>query len=340
MFNVFYFVSYTGGFYSFNSRTGGVSPCSTNPLKSLHDCKQNEGVPRVNVSIDFAERERYKVLTRKVTSITQFEERVLVAAGMSMLWAPQNPRGVPVYDYQGKGIALVNSLLCVHFRFALHILILLYFSVGYSLMNVHDPKAGGAMVVAYLPEWKPVWLEQIRDHFWHPTSESLATYANTVLEEVIVLSSEGSDRSCEGLIPRSPRAGPTQGAVNEPVNEPVGDDVDVPTDIAEQLETRKKKKEDKPKKKKKKKKVKEPLTTVPRKQPSNLSFLDYVVVSDMLSGLDAGDKCVERDPDEDATLIEILKKKKVLEDQKKELDQQAAAALAAKNSSCTFKVRD
>ncbi|KAJ0941970.1 hypothetical protein HanPSC8_Chr03g0086371 [Helianthus annuus] len=26
MFNVFYFVSYTGGFYSFNSRTGGVSP--------------------------------------------------------------------------------------------------------------------------------------------------------------------------------------------------------------------------------------------------------------------------------------------------------------------------
>ncbi|MFS7888808.1 hypothetical protein Hanom_Chr00s000002g01599421 [Helianthus anomalus] len=37
MFNVFYFVSYTGGFYSFNSRTGGVSPCSTNPPKSLHD---------------------------------------------------------------------------------------------------------------------------------------------------------------------------------------------------------------------------------------------------------------------------------------------------------------
>ncbi|MFS7976207.1 hypothetical protein Hanom_Chr10g00889721 [Helianthus anomalus] len=37
MFNVFYFVSYTGAFYSFNSRTGGVSPCSNNPPKSLHD---------------------------------------------------------------------------------------------------------------------------------------------------------------------------------------------------------------------------------------------------------------------------------------------------------------
>ncbi|KAJ0716552.1 hypothetical protein HanPI659440_Chr13g0513991 [Helianthus annuus] len=76
MFNVFYFVSYTGGFYSFNSRTGGVSPCSTNPPKSLHDWKQkffyihrgvipidmqyreeSEGVPHVNVSINFAEQE-------------------------------------------------------------------------------------------------------------------------------------------------------------------------------------------------------------------------------------------------------------------------------------------
>ncbi|MFS7917774.1 hypothetical protein Hanom_Chr03g00193161 [Helianthus anomalus] len=37
MFNVFYFVSYTGGFYSFNCHTSGVSPCSANPPKSLHD---------------------------------------------------------------------------------------------------------------------------------------------------------------------------------------------------------------------------------------------------------------------------------------------------------------
>ncbi|KAJ0611213.1 hypothetical protein HanHA300_Chr01g0012651 [Helianthus annuus] len=274
MFNVFYFVSYTGGFYSFNSRTGGVSHCSTNPPKSLHDWKQkffyihrgfipidmhyreeSEGVPRVNVSIDFAEQEWYKVLTRKVTSITQLEERVLVAAGMSMLWVPQNPRGVPVYGYQGK--------------------------FGYSLMNILESKAGGAMVVAYLPEGKPVWLEQIRDRFLHPTSESLATYANTVLGE-------------DG-----------------------GDDLDD------------KKKEDKSEKKKKK--AEETVTRVPRKQPSNLSFLDYVAVSDTLSGLDVGDKRAGRDPD-DATLTEILKKKKVLEDKKKELDEQAVAALVAKKS--------
>ncbi|MFS8018564.1 hypothetical protein Hanom_Chr15g01393491 [Helianthus anomalus] len=37
MFNVFYYVTYTGGFYSFNSRTAGVLPCSRDPLKSLHD---------------------------------------------------------------------------------------------------------------------------------------------------------------------------------------------------------------------------------------------------------------------------------------------------------------
>ncbi|KAM0054583.1 hypothetical protein Hdeb2414_s0006g00196451 [Helianthus debilis subsp. tardiflorus] len=40
---------------------------------------------------------------------------------MSMLWAPQNPGGFSIFGYQGK--------------------------VGYSLMNVFDPKAGGAMVV-------------------------------------------------------------------------------------------------------------------------------------------------------------------------------------------------
>ncbi|KAF5789816.1 hypothetical protein HanXRQr2_Chr09g0375671 [Helianthus annuus] len=38
-FNVFYFVTYTGGLYSFNSRTSGVLPCSRDPPKSLHDWK-------------------------------------------------------------------------------------------------------------------------------------------------------------------------------------------------------------------------------------------------------------------------------------------------------------
>ncbi|KAF5767230.1 hypothetical protein HanRHA438_Chr14g0631851 [Helianthus annuus] len=38
-FNVFYYVTYTGGFYSFNSHTAGVLPCSRDPPKSLHDRK-------------------------------------------------------------------------------------------------------------------------------------------------------------------------------------------------------------------------------------------------------------------------------------------------------------
>ncbi|KAJ0666971.1 hypothetical protein HanPI659440_Chr17g0672661 [Helianthus annuus] len=121
MFNVFYSVSYTGGFYSFNSQTSGVIPCSSNPPKSLHDWKQkffyirrgvipvdmhyraeDEGVPKVDVTINFAQQEWYKKLTYKATSISQIEERALVGAGMSMLWVPKNPRGVPVYGYQGK----------------------------------------------------------------------------------------------------------------------------------------------------------------------------------------------------------------------------------------------
>ncbi|KAM0039630.1 hypothetical protein Hdeb2414_s0012g00384241 [Helianthus debilis subsp. tardiflorus] len=146
-FNVFYFITYTGGFYSFSSRTTGVDPCSRDPTKNLHDWKQkffyisrgvipinmhyqaeSEGVPRVNVSVDFTEQEWYKVLTRKVTPIIQLEERALVASGMSMLWAHQNPRGFPIH-------------------------------AGYNLMNVFDPKAGGAMVVAALPEGRPLWVE-------------------------------------------------------------------------------------------------------------------------------------------------------------------------------------
>ncbi|KAF5823131.1 hypothetical protein HanXRQr2_Chr01g0035011 [Helianthus annuus] len=208
-------------------------------------------------------------------------------------------------------------------------------------MNVLDPKADGAMVVTYLPEGRPVWLDQIRDRFLHPTSESFASYANTILgedggddlddatnparEEVIVLSSGGSDGSHEGLIPRSTRPGPPQGTGNEPV----GDGADVSVDIVEQLETRKKKTLDKSEKKKK---VEGSATEAPRKQPSTLPFLNYVVVSNTLSGLDARDKRVEHEPDDHATLTEIMKKRKTLDEKKKELDEQAVAALAAKKS--------
>ncbi|KAJ0442425.1 hypothetical protein HanIR_Chr16g0809131 [Helianthus annuus] len=212
-------------------------------------------------------------------------------------------------------------------------------------MNVFDPKAGGAMVVAALPEGRPLWVDQIRNNFLHPTGESMAAYANAILGEddgddidvdsdptrgeVIIRSSEGSDESHQDLICRSARAGPQRGIVHEPV----ADDIETPAenpqgDAAEQLETRKKRKRDKTEEKK----VEEPVTETPRKRPSNSSLMDYVVVSDTLSGLDAGDKRSERDPDDDATLTEITKRKKALEDKKKELDAQAAAAQAEKKS--------
>ncbi|MFS7938185.1 hypothetical protein Hanom_Chr05g00436421 [Helianthus anomalus] len=271
-FNLFYFVSYTGGFYSFNSRNSGVSPCSSHQPKSIHDWKQkffyirrgvipidmhyraeSEGVPLVNVLVDFVAQYWYKVLTKKVIPIIQLEEKALVAAGMT----------------------------------------------GYNLMNVFDPKAGGAMVVAILPEGRPLWLDQIRNNFLHPTGESMATYANVVLgadhsddidvdsvparEDIIVLSSEGSDGSHEGLIRRSTRA-----------------------------ETQKKRRGDKAEEKK----VEEKWL---RKQRLRHLF-------------QCRRKQSERDPDDDATLTEIMKEKNILEDKKKELDEQVAAALAEKKS--------
>ncbi|MFS7998907.1 hypothetical protein Hanom_Chr12g01159601 [Helianthus anomalus] len=135
---------------------------------------------------------------------------------MSMLWAPLNPRGIPVYGYQGK--------------------------VGYSLLNFLDPKVAGAMVEAILPKGKPVWLDQIRDCFLHPTSDSFAAYASVILGE-------------DG-----------------------GDDVDDTTDpTREELETRKKKKREN---NSEEKKAEETAVKTPRKRPSTSSFLSYVVVSD------------------------------------------------------------
>ncbi|MFS8021504.1 hypothetical protein Hanom_Chr16g01428141 [Helianthus anomalus] len=212
-------------------------------------------------------------------------------------------------------------------------------------MNVFDPKASGAMAVVVLPEGMPVWVDQIRNNFLHPTSESMATYANAVLGEddgddidvdsaptrgeVIILSSEGSDDSHQGLIHRSARAGTQRGTVHEPVADNVETPVENPQgETAEQLETRKKRKKDKTEENK----VEELVAETPRKRPSNSSFLDYVVVSDTLSGLDAGVKRSKRDPDDDATLTKMMKRKNALEDEKKELDAQAAAALAEKKS--------
>ncbi|MFS7945310.1 hypothetical protein Hanom_Chr06g00522771 [Helianthus anomalus] len=320
-FNIFYFVTYTGGFYSFNSRTSGVRPCNRDPPESLHDWKQklfyirrgvipidmhyranSEGVPRVNVSISYTD-----------------QDWALVAAGMSTLWVPQNPRAYPVYGYKGKA--------------------------GYSLMNVFDPNVGDAMVVVVLPEDRPVWVDQIRDNFLHPSSESMATYANDVLdddgedatnldiaptwEELILLSSEESASLSQDLIHHSSRAGPQRGATREPAGEGVSNPVvDPKVAAAKQRETRKKKKEDRTEEKT----TEEPVAEPTRKRPSNASVLDYVVVSETLSGLDAGVKRPSRDPDDDATLTEMIKKRKVLEDKKCELDAQAAALLSEKKS--------
>ncbi|KAJ0524678.1 hypothetical protein HanHA300_Chr09g0303281 [Helianthus annuus] len=187
----------------------------------MHYRSESEGIPRVNVSIPFTEQDWYTTLTWKVTPIVQMEERALVVAGMSILWAPQNPRGFRFMDTKGKVLFLPNLLFASPFR-SLHTF--LCFAAGYSLMNIFDPKAGGGMVVAVLPEGRPLRVDQIRDNFLHPTSESMATYTNVVLgedggdktdvdpaptrEEPIILSSEESADSCQGLIHRSTRVGP------------------------------------------------------------------------------------------------------------------------------------
>ncbi|KAF5754656.1 hypothetical protein HanXRQr2_Chr17g0793731 [Helianthus annuus] len=313
--------------------------CSiSNPPKSLHDWKQkffyirrgvipvdmhyragSEGIPKVSMIAGFAQQAWYKKVTEKTTSISQLDELALVGAGMSLLWVPKNPFGVHVYGYQGK--------------------------LGYSLLNVLDPKAGGAMVEAIQKDGKSTWLDQIRNRFLHPTSESFAAYGSTILgeddedevdgtsdptrEEVIVLSSKGSDRSLEGLTPHSARAGPAQGAVNEPVNEPVDVEAEVPVETAEKLETPKKKRLDKLEGKEKR--AEEKATETPRKRPSTLPFLDYIVISDTLSGLGTKEKRGGSDPDDSTTLTDMMRKK-ALEDKKRKLDEQAAAILASKKA--------
>ncbi|MFS8016564.1 hypothetical protein Hanom_Chr15g01370081 [Helianthus anomalus] len=99
MFNVFYYVPCTGGFYSFNSRTANVLPCSRDPPKSLHDWKHkffyirrgvipidmhyrlaNEGIPKLPV-IPCADKQWYKTLTRTPTAMLQLDEMGLVIGG-------------------------------------------------------------------------------------------------------------------------------------------------------------------------------------------------------------------------------------------------------------------
>ncbi|MFS7903429.1 hypothetical protein Hanom_Chr01g00023921 [Helianthus anomalus] len=223
----------------------------------MHYRLESKGIPRVNVSIDFTKQEWYTVLTRKVTSIIQLKERALVAAGMSM-WAPQIPRGFPVYGYKGKGTAIC-LLLSYKFFWSPHITLYACSRVQFNEC-FFDHKAGGAMVVASLPEGRPLWLDQIRDNFLHPSNESLAAYANTIVgdddgddigidvnptrEEPILLSSEDSDDDASyHLIYRSSREGPQRGPSEELAVEVVPTPVvDPHVSAAEPSEVRKKKK--------------------------------------------------------------------------------------------------
>ncbi|KAJ0466686.1 hypothetical protein HanIR_Chr14g0674941 [Helianthus annuus] len=120
-----------------------------------------------------------------------------------------------------------------------------------------------------------------------------------------------------------------QAAVNEPVHEVVDDDEEIPVDPSTQVESRKKRKADKPEKGEKRVEGKTAGTF--RERPSTLPFLDYVVISDTLSGLGAGEKARVSDPDDQSTLTEMMKKK-ALEDKKRKLDEQAAALLAPKKA--------
>ncbi|KAJ0851875.1 hypothetical protein HanRHA438_Chr14g0631841 [Helianthus annuus] len=175
----------------------------------MHYRSESEGVLRVAVSIAFADEDWYKTLSQRATPMIQLEEKALVAAGMSMLWVPRDPRAYPVYAHKGR---------------------------GYSLMNVFDPKVAGGMAVAALREGEPGWIARIRDNFLHPSNESMSAYNNFKLgvvenesdfdtiatrEELILLSSEESVGSSHGLIHHSSHAGPQQGPLQEPASEGV-----------------------------------------------------------------------------------------------------------------------
>ncbi|KAM0047657.1 hypothetical protein Hdeb2414_s0008g00265791 [Helianthus debilis subsp. tardiflorus] len=306
MFNVFYSVSYTSGFYSFQARTGVVPVCSV-PIKGIHDWKQKffyirrgviptdmsyrqvgQGIPKVDVLPDYAAQDWYVKITAKATAISHLDE------GLGWCW---NEHGV-----------------------------------------------AGAMVEAIQADGNPTWLDQIRDRFLHPTDASLSRYADEILgedvwddsvdsgrEEVIILSSGSSDRHVEDLTSNCACAGTAPGGVAEPVHEIVGDedDVEASVDPSAQLETRKKARTDRSGRREEK--TEGGAAGSSRKRSSTLPYLDYVVVSGTLFGLGPGEVRQGSDPDDKATFTEHMKKK-ALDDHKHHLDEQAAALLAAKRA--------
>ncbi|MFS7937868.1 hypothetical protein Hanom_Chr05g00432821 [Helianthus anomalus] len=164
----------------------------------MHYCAERERVLKLVLVGAYQDREWYKTLTKVPTPFIQLAEKAYVAAGMSMMWVPKDPRAGPVYAFKGK--------------------------VGYSLMKVLNSEVGGEMTGMLLPEGEKPWVDRIKDNFLHSSSESLAAYGVVILgapfavetevnkpptrEETILLSSEESTGSSHGLIYRSTRAGP------------------------------------------------------------------------------------------------------------------------------------
>ncbi|MFS7948126.1 hypothetical protein Hanom_Chr06g00556301 [Helianthus anomalus] len=310
MFNVFYYITYTEGFYSFNSHTVGVLPCTRDPPKSFHDWKpkffyiqrgvnpidmhyrsESEGVPKVAVSVSFTDQEWYKTLTWRPTPIIQLEEKALIAAE------------------------------------------------GYSLMNVFDPKVAGEMAMAVLPVGEPRWTEQIRDNFLHPSSGNIDAYGTIVLgapeartdldkaptrEVTILLSSEEYTGSSHDLIHRSSCAGPHQ----RPSQDSTAGDASTPPVVdpaaiaagPERKEARRKKAEEG--ETQKRKSAEESAGALTRKCSSRVKLLDYGFFSDSMSGLNAWVKRPTPNANDKETLTKMTpKKQKIFADKKWELDE-------------------
>ncbi|KAJ0807994.1 hypothetical protein HanLR1_Chr00c0866g0778101 [Helianthus annuus] len=207
-----------------------------------------------------------------------------------------------------------------------------YKGKGYNVMNVLDPEVGGEITARLFPEGEKPWVDQIRDNFLHPSSESLIAYIATPLGaclpvsikpqvgeppargEAILFSSEESTGSSHGLIHRSTRAGqrarPAQAS-------------GVMLHLSPQLRSPRL-----PPLNLGKKSLRRKISPMRRfvSIPLSHKFLDYVVVSGSLSGLDVGMKRHATGDEEDqATLTQMMeKKRKLLADEKRELDAQAA----------------
>ncbi|KAJ0951065.1 hypothetical protein HanPSC8_Chr02g0055591 [Helianthus annuus] len=177
------------------------------------------------------------------------------------------------------------------------------------------------MVEAIQADGNPTWLEQIHDRFLHPTDVSLSGYANEVLgedDEDDLVDSGREEVPCLVVLLRRYMGLLRMMTMRRHLL------IRLPS-----WETRKKARTEKSVRREEKKEGGAAGSS--RKQPSTLPYLDYVVVSDTLSGLGPGEVRQGSDPDDKATLTEHMKKK-ALDDHKRHLDEQAAALLAAKRA--------